>query len=154
VFKPLLDAHPIIESLEFTAYTPYFMDGDECIYSVGDLGATLVDIDVDYPPEFFESYSDSYGQTLALLRDGTVPTSSWMPKGVDDYESYFRKNNAGLIELGIEKLEEIVAAREAGQDYVRLLAGIPDDVIRDMFGDHVKVTITREGVTVDQYDHD
>lgn len=35
-FKALLEAHPIVKSLRWTQYTPYFMDGDPCYFSVKD----------------------------------------------------------------------------------------------------------------------
>lgn len=32
--------------------------------------------------------------------------------------------------------------------------GLPEDTMQDLFGDHVKVIVTREGVSVEEYDHD
>lgn len=152
IFKDYLEAHPCIETLEVVAFTPYFSDGDECIYSVGDLGATLVDYEVDYAPEFFEGYLNGFKTGLLLLRDGVEPTLSWSKS--ENYAADWKARNTDVLELGIEKLEAIVAAQEAGRELQSTVASIPDDVFRDMFGDHVKVTIDRNGVTTDAYDHD
>ncbi len=45
-----------------------------------------------------------------------------------------------------EKTQAFEAFREA--------LALPDDVLLAAFGDHAEVTVDREGVTVDQYDHD
>lgn len=154
IFKDYLEAHPCIEQLEVVAYTPYFMDGDECIYSVGTLGATLVDFEVDYAAEFFESYSDHFSEALTYLKHGTIPAQKWSSKSDVEWNDYWVRTNQELLDLGVEKLEAIVAAREAGKDLVLAVATIPDDVFRDMFGDHVKVIIDRDGVRTEEYDHD
>lgn len=152
IFKDYLEAHPCIATLEVIAYTPYFSDGDECIYSVGELGATLVDYEVDYAPEFFDSYTNDFKTAVELLRDGIEP--SHKHSKAENYAADWKARNSDLLELGLEKLEAIVVAQEAGRDLQSTVASIPDDVFRDLFGDHVKVTIDRDGVTTDSYDHD
>lgn len=152
IFKPYLESHPIIENVSFTAYTPYFNDGDECIYSVSELNAQIEGFDDD-EWGFFGTYS-SYDAVLDYLQTGKVPESTWKPHHYDTYREYWIKSSQPLIELGIDKLTEIVTAQKAGIELQRTMNSIPEDVIRDMFGDHVKVTIDRDGVTTEDYDHD
>lgn len=41
------------------------------------------------------------------------------------------------------------------EDFCSALASIPDDFYRDLFGDHVRVTVHRAGrIEVEEYDHD
>jgi hypothetical protein len=39
-------------------------------------------------------------------------------------------------------------------DFRGITEHIPEEVFEDMFGDHVRVTITKDGITTDDYDHD
>jgi hypothetical protein len=44
--------------------------------------------------------------------------------------------------------------RKAYKDVQSFLGEFDDDDFLEMFGDHVRVTVTPEGVDVDEYDHD
>lgn len=35
-----------------------------------------------------------------------------------------------------------------------LLGSIPEEIMKDIFGDHAKITIDREKITVDEFEHD
>jgi hypothetical protein len=52
IFQPFLAKYPEVDNVYFTAYTPYFNDGDPCQYNVHDLYYT-----VDGDDEF-SSYGD------------------------------------------------------------------------------------------------
>lgn len=43
--------------------------------------------------------------------------------------------------------------KQMGEDF-RNLEAIPDDVMEHVFGDHVKVTATRDGFDINEYSHD
>lgn len=150
IFKPFLEAFPFVESLSFSAYTPYFNDGDECTYSVHSLQVfgdfDEYEIDLDYPGDTFSN--------LLILAEGGEPTSHWTPKGYDSYADYLRKRYSDTLALGAERLRDIVQMLSAGSELNGVLQGVPEDVIKGLFGDHVQVTITREGVEAEQYDHD
>lgn len=49
-----------------------------------------------------------------------------------------------LTEIEATKISEII----------KILGKIPDEVYMGMFGDHVKITATREGFQVDEYEHE
>jgi hypothetical protein len=46
------------------------------------------------------------------------------------------------------------AIRDARVDVVEFLSNIDESVLRDMFGDHVEVKVTRDGTEVEEYEHD
>lgn len=54
------------------------------------------------------------------------------------------EEGSGLTEIEAVKVCEII----------KILGKIPDEVYMGMFGDHVKITATREGFQVDEYDHE
>jgi hypothetical protein len=156
VFKPLLEAHPVLENVSFTAYTPHFMDGDECIYSVSDLRGMIDGYDdQDGGYDFFNTrYNNIYVKALAYIKTGAVPTYNSYYKSALPWAEPWTSSNEELIDLGAEKLEQIVAAQNAGAEYAQILTSIHEDVIHDMFGDHIMVTIDRDGVTTDPYERD
>jgi hypothetical protein len=147
----LFDAYPFVKSLSFTAYTPYFNDGDTCEYSVhhddckfngfdqyGDegegegegegeniLASAKENIYVEEPnPDYDASYS-GWGSHRSKTK--------WVQKPNPDFNPLYK--------------EAVDAFREA-------LAVVDDDNWMDMVGDHVKVTITRDGIETDEYSHD
>jgi hypothetical protein len=153
IFKPFLDKYPFVENLNFTAYTPYFMDGDECIYSVNSLHAYGEELEDDYGGIDL-NYPGSIYTDLLAIAEGREPGQSWVPRDYTSVTEYLTKRYADELARGADWLRQVSEMLEEGANYNGLLHEIPDDVIRGLFGDHVKVTITREGVTTDHYDHD
>lgn len=94
-FKELLAKRDDVQEVSWTQYTPYFNDGDECVFGVNE-----------------------------LVVDG-------------DYQSEYRPDpkNKDLVEL-----------------FSRLKSST--DTMKAVFGDHCKVTITRDEVRVETYDHE
>lgn len=143
----LFDAYPFVKSLSFTAYTPYFNDGDTCEYNVhhdycqfngydedddeqgGDgvnvLRLALETIYVEEPNPGYDPLNLGWGSH----RNKT----HWVTKPNPDFNPLYK--------------EAVDAFREA-------LAVVDDDNWMDMVGDHVKVTITRNGIETDEYSHD
>lgn len=54
------------------------------------------------------------------------------------------QEGSGLTEIEAVKVCEII----------KILEKIPEEVYMGMFGDHVKITATREGFQVDEYEHE
>jgi hypothetical protein len=118
VAKELFEKHSVLESFEWTQYTPYFNDGSECTFSAY----------VDDPRiNGLGYYSGNCQETFWKQVDGkyqNVPNPNYDPK-----------------------------MSVARKDVTEFLQNIDEAVLRDMFGDHVQVTVTRNGVEVNEYDH-
>jgi hypothetical protein len=100
--KTVFDQYPDVESISWTQYTPYFNDGDECVFGVGH----------DYPDI----------------------------NGHSGYTSVY--DSSADFRLAQKAVREI-------------LKQIDDEDYRVMFGDHVQVTIHRDGrAEVEEYTHD
>lgn len=98
----LFGAVPDLEAIEIIQYTPYFMDGDVCEFSISSV--SFYDED-DYDQDWDYDFDSPVEQQLlkdALLR-------------------FIRSN---------------------------------DELMKSMYGDHAKITITREGTEVEEYDHE
>lgn len=118
--QDLFDKYPELDEFSWTQYTPYFNDGDECIFSVHS----------DYPEgvvngERVDELTKSYGTWDSVNR-------KYIPKA----ES------------------ELTLEDRIGEDLTTLLGAVPTNTMKQMFGDHVKVTVNREGIVVEDYDHD
>jgi len=105
----LFAAHPELKAIRWKQYTPYFNDGDECVF-----GLREVYYRVEGTPKDAGDYEDGY------------LSPSWDAK----------KRTP---------LETAVHDFEIGRDR---------DIYRVCFDDHVEVTATRDGVTVEEYEHD
>lgn len=108
----LFETCPSLESFSWSQYTPYFNDGDPCVFGVNDY------LDVEFSGD--------------ILLDG------WSGS------EYDRKYAAGATS---EQMDTADAAHE-------LVVAIPEETLQEIFGDHVKVTVYRDRVEVDDYDHD
>jgi hypothetical protein len=116
-FLPFLAKWDQVKFLRWTQYTPYYNDGDPCVFQVHDLyGYT----DQDDPDAF----------------DGTV---------YDWSSPRYLKPQFG------DKAEEVL--KDFGA-LTKEFSGVPEDVMQGLFGDHARVTVTREGLDVEEYEHD
>lgn len=125
--KELFEKYPEVKSLQFTAYTPYFNDGEECTYScrAGDC-------------EFnnYEEYGDD--EDISELIDVAHRARKEIWKNGDykpnpDYDP---------------RMEKCV------DEFHEFLGAIPDENWKEIVGDHVKVNITPDGIDTDDYEHD
>lgn len=132
-FTEFFEKHPEVESLFWYQYTPYFNDGDECVFGVHDIEMELSEdfckqIGIEHRPvDFEESYVE--GASLYTLRDYSGGYSD--PK----------------IRPGAEALyEDLKALKDASQEL--------EDLFKAAFGDHALVVADRNGFRVDHYEHD
>jgi hypothetical protein len=105
--KQMFKDNPKVESIRWNQYTPYFNDGDPCVFSVKDLY---------YKPEGGDEdggdYEDGYFDAEYSKDPVAVPVGKWW----------------NSIQL--------------------------DEAFLAAFGDHVRITATRDQIEVDEYDHD
>jgi hypothetical protein len=122
--KTFFELNPGINALRWTQYTPYFNDGDACVFSVGDV-----------------YFTNAKGNQLDDI-------SGWGEYEGDDenvwsenYYKYFA-DKPGVDVKSCEFLSGMISSSEM------------QDIMEMMFGDHVCVTVTRVGIDVTDYDHD
>lgn len=116
--KPLLQAfiksNPQVAEVRWSQYTPYFNDGDECVFRVNDPYFKFVGDESDEGYDTWSMCHETYGPT-----PGTVSVET---------------------KASCEKLAEALNAIE--------------DALNELFGDHVEVVVTPDGVEVEEYSHD
>ena len=124
--KELFDSCPELKSVVWAQYAPYFNDGEECVFTVHCPTFTnATEITRDL------AWGEYDGDEEAIWVYGrycyTTEDSYQMPK---EYEPMVDSFNAAIQRESME------------------------DIMRAMFGNHVMVTLSREGAVVEEYDHD
>ena len=116
-----------VEGIRWEQYTPYFNDGESCLFSVGEIRIRLGAM-----PSDAGDYSDGY-------------------MDVTDFKRWYEKNSAlDAAVFGPERYKELTTDFKK---FVHLM-GSNDDALEAAFGDHVKITVTNGKIVVDDYEHD
>lgn len=150
IFKLAFDNVPALKAIAWNQYTPYFNDGDECVFCVND-PAFIREIDEE---DFEQLLDGEYYENLESVRtiyNGwrienllTKPTdelTDWDRKYIEDYRSATAEQHA------------ILSALE------NWMTGSGQDSLKRTYGDHSSIVIYRnedgELETVrNEYDHE
>lgn len=137
ILKPVFEECEIIQSFSWNQYTPYFNDGDACEFSVN----------LDYPDINGINWDDFSSSEQGY--DGYEFIAKSYHTDMDKYNELIQKYPENTPSDKLIKLAgEVLKFQDA-------LSSIPDEFFLDLFGDHVSVTIDKEGnVTTNEYDHD
>lgn len=118
-FQAIFERHPELTVIKWTQYTPYFNDGEECVFSVNEFNiSNATDV------ENVSAWGDYDGD-----EEDVFVVSKWNDRAEKKY--------ADVWEL------EAFAQSDIGED-----------LFRDIFDNHVTVIATRDGIEVEEYDHD
>lgn len=133
VAMQVFEAIPSATAIGWTQYTPYFNDGDACVFEVNgpDICTKMISVNDD------DEVITEDGEELEYL---------------DEYFS-------GTFSIAYDKFPNDDVRRKALRSELdtafQPIAGIPDEIMRRVFGDGVRVIIFRNGIVkVDEYDHD
>jgi hypothetical protein len=159
------EANPEIMGFGWTQYTPYWCDGDVCTFSAN----------TDYPTVAVMVGGDLYAYDDNA---GNFEVNGVEARTHEDYQRMFQKlgvkNSMSITEDGKTisydpKTGNITrdGAKIMTHDDYRQLFDVPkqrvakflqvfeEEDLQLIFGDHMKVTVTRDGeVETEQYDHD
>lgn len=116
IFKGFFQYQPTVQAVVWEQYTPYFNDGEECVFRVGD----PVYVTKNFDPKNRENSSYEY----------------------EDDELYESVNEYEKSELS-----------KACSAFSKLLHR-NDEILKELYGNHVTVFLTPEEVFVTDYDHD
>lgn len=128
----LFESYPMLQSITWAQYTPYFNDGEPCEFSahLDDPGYTLVDGDNELEVRNYESCVVTWGD------NGRLPE----PKLTEDAEHFFTSvKQAKEFE---EKLNEFTSQLWAFESTLQRVIG------------EGLVILTRDGIDLEDYDHD
>lgn len=151
--EPLIRAvldDPLIHSFGWTQCTPYFNDGDPCYFSSGDPWFRTVhdvkpkaadsDDDWDDDDRDDDEFSILYGHPTLGKREYHYqpnPNGRGNTRVYDGYQGDHEQTYTNCLAL----------AEAFDSDAF-------EDVLLQAFGDHAEVTVKRDGITVEHYEHD
>jgi len=141
--KGIFEKHPTLEYFSWNQYTPYFNDGDVCEFSVNRDYMAAKDINDEEPVDDFDVSNIigniERGTEIKYVNDPNATPDRWGYRPQKRVEVPFTPTP---LELSAPTIHEFMREFE-------------DDDFLMMFGDHVRVTITRDGkVETDEYQHD
>lgn len=136
-FNSFFEAMPRLKAFRWAQYTPYFNDGDECTFRIGEPRFSVSDLNKDDEEETWEDEwqdDDDDGEEL-----GFSEISSFR-YAIERGEKHF--NLPTSVEMSVMKgIVDIIEDNE--------------DTLRYVFDDHQQITVYRDGkVTVEDYDHE
>lgn len=117
--------HPALESFAWRQYTPYFNDGDECVFS-----AHVSEPDINEVNGYDINFKDE------TVTDYNAPKDHLGNRPQIPNPQYNLTLQAALV------------------DVKEFLENVDESVLREMFGDHVEVKVTATGTEVEEYEHD
>lgn len=140
--KVIFDQFPTLKSFSWTQYTPYFNDGDECTFGAN----------TDYPTVRLTSSKPSNDEGEDFIDEDDEFEDD------DDYVSIYnvQKTVDGKYIDKYSAGEEITDQKKIiTYEVAQFLQEFQEDALKMMFGDHVRVTVHRDGsVEQDEYEHD
>ena len=155
IVQTLLDDEHIV-SFGWSQYTPYNNDGETCYFSTGGLWVeTVLDCapgpDPDPEASASEAHDDEDDEDEGYERDDrSERLAMYHHPTLDD--QYWDRQLGKFVDREV-KLPETAKRARVLSDVIE--DGTADAVLLGLFGDHARVTVTKERITVDSYDeHD
>lgn len=169
----MFEQAPEIESVFWTQYTPYFNDGYTCYFGVGDVYFTLKGEECEECDEGYYFYTkqdlDNAIARLERVKEYNADPVAWKEKQAAEYSirvsQVIRPYPSSVTEAEQRVLEikeqmskfseqDVARITDAFESLCTAMLHIPESSYESLFGDHVKVIITRQGTEVEEYYHD
>lgn len=137
-FLEFFDKNPNINAVMWNQYTPYFNDGDECVFSVGGLCFTNAK---DDGLDDVRSYGEYEGENETIwAADGTNALTSDRP--------YYKETQDKVAASGGVDIDSCIFLEKL------ILDDAMGEILKALFDDHTKIIATRSGFDVSEYEHD
>ena len=117
--RAFFDANPSIQAVVWSQYTPYFNDGEECVFSVNTPKFVRENFDEENLLNPYEYEDEDTYKSLSFWRK---------PDSIDS------------IELNCYDFSKFIQSN--------------DELMKNVFGDHAVVYLTRDKGVVEEYSHD
>ena len=127
--KTIFEENPKVKSFGWNQYTPYFNDGETCTFSANTDYIYVNGVSVDESDWISETKITNYGTWNREKREyegrKEVPNLNYDP--------------------------ELVKSSDEIREFLR---NFDEDFFMSQFGDHAEITVTVDGVNVDEYEHE
>lgn len=127
--KTIFEDHPKLESFGWSQYTPYFNDGETCTFSVN----------TDY----------------IYINGQPADEADWINETkITNYGTWNREKRQYEGRIEVANLDYDPELAKITDEVKEFLSNFDEDFFLSQFGDHAEITITAEGVSVDECEHD
>jgi len=127
--KSIFEENPKLQSFGWNQYTPYFNDGDTCTFSAN----------TDY----------------IYINGDSVDEADWISETkITNYGTWNRDKRQYEGRTEVPNLDYDPELSKVNDEIKEFLRNFDNDFFMSQFGDHAEITITAEGVSVDEYEHD
>jgi len=153
--QEIFDNNPDFNSFAWTQYTPYFNDGDSCDFSAHTDYIYINDEEEE--TSFYDVETDlkELKKKDKVIKSLQKEIEELIKQGKKEEDNWEIKHNKDRIEkLNNLNIEEVEKRYNFMKDIEDLMKNMDQDVLETMFGDHVKVVVTRDGAETERYDHD
>ena len=168
--QELFKIAPEIDHVYWTQYTPFFNDGEPCSFNVHDFYYVLEgEEDESYlynQKDYFEAqesleyarmyvtdrnaWFEWYKSRYKLPADATL-SGYYYPTSIEQAQEQVVIIEQQMLKHTWDDVERVERAFES---FYKCMQLIPDDIMEAVYGDHVRVTLSRLGTIVDEYHHD
>lgn len=139
-----------VQAAVWTQYTPYFNDGDECVFGVNDPFFILSGFD---PEELESPYSYEDDDSYVLVQEKPSDSSlRYMQQQIEENGSYADHYRQRLEQIKAQDEKYPNLAEQC--DQFKKLIMKNEELMKDMFGDHCSVYLTKDNSYVEEYEHD
>jgi hypothetical protein len=159
--------NPSVVAIRWTQYTPYWQDGDTCTFSAEDPELQLFATEDDDEERYFQGHQGlllTKGYREGEIKEIEAEIAAGQPakkdywsrprtqKDIDEARAEIARIDAQIEKAGgVEAYAKIVADFEVAANVIK---SIKDADLEIVFNDHVQVFVTKDGITVEEYEHD
>lgn len=149
LFKSVFESSPI-QAIVWEQYTPYFNDGEPCVFQIYDVQFVLEGFDPENIENSSYKYEDEDKYTLVMLSD---PEIYKLNLNRVDLSENLKKYYQYLVNTAIEQEEKYPGLGKMCNNISKMITE-NKDVMFSIFGDHVSVVVTKDETFINEYDHD
>ena len=149
--KMLFKEHPDLESFSWTQYTPHWNDGDEITFEANTEYVYINDSDDSFCAEVLKQKLHNIKNKKKVKAKLEKELEQAEKSKTDQWRVDGLKNQIEELEEDPVEIEALYKMTDA---VAALLKSLDDDTLEEMFGDHVKVTVTVNGAETEEYEHD
>jgi len=152
MFSDIFATAPNLKSVSWRQYTPYFNDGDTCEFS-----ARVGDLYINGRSEYDDEDDTDYISIIpTIYKKLQTEEDVRINKELAEKCKYTWYTSRGIGEEGLTYNPKYDAdADRASSEISEVLSTIPEEFLKDLFGDHTRVTIYADGsLDTEHYSHD
>ena len=160
----------IVEQIFWNQYTPWFNDGETCEFSASDPMLVLVadDSEDKYSEgSYFHLNTDYLEKNIAEWEQFNADPEAYKDRvqaqsGGTRFNKWYPRETYVPCYESLEALQDQLAQAnaypvgfvEATTSLLSFISSIDDDILQELFGDHVTVRITASGIETEEYSHE